>query len=193
MSVYHNLTDDELMPLLKSGDNIAFAEIFERYWDLLYLHCIRMIRDEDDAKDIVQELFTNLWLKAGQITFNTSLSAYLYTSVRNRIINQIEHKRVRTDYIGSLRDFMNGGEVIVNESDRDNELVALIEKEISLLPPKMREIFELSHKEHYSYREIAEKLNISDKTVKKQVSNALKIIRLRLNVSIATLFIILYY
>ncbi|WP_431217566.1 sigma-70 family RNA polymerase sigma factor [Puia sp. P3] len=119
---------------------------------------------------------------------SVSLSSYLYTSVRNRVLNRIEHKRVKDAYLFSIQRFMKEGESIIDEQLRVRELTALIEKEIAALPDKMREVFELSRREELSHKEIAEKLNISDKTVKKQVSNAIKILRNRLKGPLRFLF-----
>lgn len=192
MDIYSKLTDQELAVLLKESDHDAFAEIYNRYWGLLYIHARKILQDEDDVKDVIQELFVSLWNKAGEIEFTTSLSSYLYSAVRNRIFNLIEHQKIKVNYVASIGSFMEQGEATTDALVRYRELAQLIEKEIALLPPKMREIFELSRKEYLSHKEIAERLNISDKTVRKQVNNAIRILRLRLNVSIGLIFILLH-
>ena len=177
MTTYSEVIDVELFALVKQGDELAFAEIYHRYWGVLFLHARQMLRDNEEARDVVQELFTSLWQKAFKLEFDTSLSAYLYKSVRNRIFDHLKHKKVMNDYLCALKDFEVEGELITDEAFREKELAAAIEHEISLLPPKMREVFELSRKQYLSYQQIGEKLGISEHTVKSQVSNALRILR----------------
>jgi len=185
--------DSELFDLLKSGDETAFVEIYERYWTVLFLHARKILRNDSESEDIVQELFSALWLKKETITLNTSLSAYLYSAVRYKVFNAIEHKRIIANYAVSLQQFLKEGELLTEETYREKELAKLIEQEIQALPPKMREVFELSRKQHLSYREIAEKLNITEHTVKSQVSNALKTLKVKLNLSAGIIFLLLHH
>jgi RNA polymerase sigma-70 factor (ECF subfamily) len=102
--------------------------------------------------------------------------------MRYKVFNLIDRKKVRSNYLSSLEDFIKKNEYSSEYLVRERQMEELIEKEIANLPPKMREVFQLSRKANMSYRDIAEKLNISDNTVKKQMSNALKILRSRLGV-----------
>jgi RNA polymerase sigma-70 factor (ECF subfamily) len=181
MGLYHSHTDLELMVLISGDDELAFAEIYQRYKGVLFLHAYRILGSEEEAKDILQDLFAKLWTKRASINLKTTLSAYLYSSVRNRIFDLIAHKKVEEKYISSLAWFIEEGECITDHLMREKELSELIEKEIAMLPPKMREVFLLSRKQNLSHKEIADELNISDKTVKKQVNNALNILREKLD------------
>ncbi|WP_316836336.1 RNA polymerase sigma-70 factor [Pedobacter nutrimenti] len=177
MGRYSKYSDKELADLLKSGDQSAFTEIYNRYWSVMYAHVYKMLRDREEAKDVIQEIFSKLWLKATEIRSNQNLAGFLYVAARNRVLNLMEQHRVRNDYVKSIASFVS--EIDPGAIDRVDEkkITQIIEQEILNLPPKMREIFEMSRKENLSHKEIAEKLNISDQTVKKQVQNALKIIR----------------
>jgi RNA polymerase sigma-70 factor (ECF subfamily) len=187
------LPDHELIDLLKSGEHAAFIEIYERYWTVLYLHARKILRNEAEAEDVVQEIFSSLWLKKEDIVLKSSLSSYLYSAIRYRIFNQIEHKKVISDYLKSLQQFIKEGEFVTEELYREKELAELIEKEIQALPSKMRQIFELSRKQYLSYKEIAEELEISEHTVKSQVSNALRILKLKLGVSAGAILFLLHH
>ncbi|MBB5441267.1 RNA polymerase sigma-70 factor (ECF subfamily) [Pedobacter sp. AK017] len=187
---YSTCSDQELTDLLKSGDRHAFTELYNRYWKLIYAHVYKMLRDEDDAKDIVQEVFGNLWIKASSIKSNINISGLMYTSARNRVFDLIEKNKVRFDYLGELAEFLSDTDSMQIETIDEKRIIEILEREIQNLPPKMRAIFELSRKENLSHREIASKLNISEQTVKKQVHNALKVIKPKLNdagISIAIL------
>jgi len=193
MKVYTERPDTELVLLVKKGSKEAFTELYNRYWTVLFLHARKMLRDDEEAKDVVQELFVHLWNKAKEDTLdlNGTVSAYLYKAVRNKIYNLIAHKRVINDYQQSLISFLEEGELITEELVREKELSLIIEREIQLLPPKMREVFELSRRQHLSYKEIGARLGISDHTVKRQVSNALSILRAKLGVSTGLIFLLL--
>ncbi|WP_460639044.1 RNA polymerase sigma factor [Larkinella harenae] len=187
MTSFQQLSDHELMHLVAEGDKAAFAALYDRYKGVLYLHAYRMLDNGDDANDILQELFTTLWLRRKELVFTGSVSAYLYQSVRNRVLDVIAHQKVTAKYIDSLNQFIETDEYSTDQQVREQELSQLIEQEVARLPAKMREIFELSRINQLSYKEIAEALNISDKTVKKQVNNALRILRQKIDL------IILYF
>jgi len=189
MAFYYSSSDLELAALIANDDDQAFAEIYRRYKGVLFLHAYRMLGDQEEAKDILQELFTTLWLNRKEIKPHTSFSSYLYKALRNRIFDVIAHKKVEQKYISSLAAFIEQGECVTDQQVREKELTVLIEQEVSLLPPKMREVFEMSRNTDLSYKEIAEELHISDKTVKKQVSNALHILRQKLDLVFVLIFI----
>lgn len=191
MQDYSVLSDLELAAFLKQCDPVAFTEVYDRYWSVLYLHARRMLRDDQEAQDIVQELFAEVWRRAPEISFNVKLSSYLYKSIRNRVFDHIEHKKVVDDYQRSLMEFIATDSVSSDELVRERELALIIEQEIAALPTKMREVFELSRKQHLSYREIGDQLGISEHTVKRQVSNALGILRTKLGVSSIIIFMLL--
>ena len=190
MISYTELSDGELANLLQRGDRVAFTEIYNRYKYLLYLHAYKRLRDADEAEDLIHDLFAVLWNNRESFILKTHLSGYLYTAVRNRIFKLLAHKDVESVYISS---FLEAGEKAVNITDhlvRENQMNLLIEKEIAALPLKMREIFEMSRKQHLSHKEIADELQISEQTVSKQVTNALKILRTKLGMFTFLVFLL---
>ncbi len=182
MRPYKSYSDSELLDFLKSEDRDAFAEIHNRYWEVMYMHALKMLGEEDDAKDVIQELFATLWIKGKDIVLKASLSAYLYVSVRNRIITIIHQKNVHQKYLSSLSLYAEETRNTTLEEISEKEVLKVIENGIQNLPRKMRNIFELSRNHNLTHKEIASQLEISDKTVKKQIGYAIKIIRLRLDV-----------
>jgi len=179
---YSQLTDPELVVLLNKGDRLAFAQIYDRYKFILHAHAVNKLRDREEARDIIQEVFTYLWSKHEVINISGNLSGYLYGSVRHAILNKITRQQVQEKYLDSLKAFSTQDNVLTDHRIRENQLREHIEKEIGMLPPKMREVFELSRKEHLNHREIAWKLEISEQTVSKQITNALRILKLKLGV-----------
>jgi RNA polymerase sigma-70 factor (family 1) len=190
MGMYIDYSDTVLTGLLKSGDRLAYTEIYDRYISSMLEHAYNKCRSKEEAEDAVQEVFTMLWTRRDALNEDQNLAGFLYTSTRNVIINQINRKGIHARYITSIKDFESSGQIITDHRIRENQMRAIIEKEIAALPPKMREVFELSRKAHLSHKEIAEKLDISEQTVSKQVTNALKILRVKLGIFAYLLFII---
>lgn len=191
MNNYSSHNDRQLLILIQSGDDSAFAELYERYWELIFRHILKMLGDKDDTKDLTQEIFTSLWIKSADIYPDTNIAGYLYVSARNKVINMIRHNKVKKDYLSSLSCFVLESDPSIFEQLNEKELLSAVEKEIQNLPDKMREVFELSRKKYLSHKEIALELHISDKTVKKQISNAIKILRFRLTSLLFIAYIIL--
>lgn len=190
MTNYTSYADSKLMNLLRAGDRVAYAEIYERYVFILLNHAYNKTRSREEAKDIVQEVFTTLWVKRESLEVS-NLAGYLFTSIRNIFLNQIAHQAVQDKYLQSMELFAANSE-IPDHLIRERQLTAIIEREIAALPPKMREVFELSRKEHLSHKEIAERLGISEQTVSKQVTNALRILRPKLG-SLAWALLLIHF
>src|SRR5690606_28396009 len=99
-----------------------------------------------------------------------------------KIFDLLDKNKVRADYMDQLSDFMDEGAYTIDHVLIEKELAEQIEKEVSFLPPKMREVFELSRKEYLTHKEIAIRLSLSDQTVKKQIHKALKILKPKLRI-----------
>lgn len=189
MKLYHAYNDFDLAELLSAGDEKAFAEIFNRYNQKLFIYAFNRLHNEEEAKDVVQDIFVNLWNKRSGYALNTTLTGYLYTSVRNKAFDLFAHKKIESKYVDSLQHFISLENSSTDYLVREKEISGLVEREIMALPVKMREVFELSRKEHLSHKQIAEKLNLSEHTVSKQIKKALKILRVRLGLVIYLLVI----
>jgi RNA polymerase sigma-70 factor (ECF subfamily) len=181
---YSALSDSEIFALMKNSDHSAYTEIYRRYFQLIFRHAFRKLRDEDVARDVVQDVFTGLWLKRSSCAVEANLAGYLYTAVRNRIFNFWAHESVVSTYWQSFpenADIDSYVEVAADYKIREQQLAEYIERQIQELPAKMREVFELSRKEYLSHREIAERLDTTEGNVSKHVSNARKILRAKLS------------
>lgn len=179
MKTYSAYSDEYLFSLSQNGDNAAFDVLYERFFSLLYVHALRKLQDSQEAKDLVQDTFTVLYQKKETLGEIANFSGYLYVLLKNKILNFLEKKKVRTNYLESV-DSHQAHSSIENYVF-EKELRAQIEEGINLLPEKMRLVFEMSRFDHLTHKEIGEQLNISDKTVKRQIVNALKIIRSKIN------------
>ncbi|SMD13250.1 RNA polymerase sigma-70 factor [Pedobacter nyackensis] len=177
----NRLTDQQLMELILQDDREAFDQIYSRYWKKLFVYAGKVVRDEDEAQDIVQEVFVSLWQRRQLLININSLSSYLHGAIRFRGLGYIRANLYRHNYLSSIHCFFEEGSDLLNEHIDMKELDGVIHSEIAKLPPKMREIFILSRIEQMSHKEIAERLNISDKTVKKQINRSLNLFRLVLD------------
>ena len=173
-------TDAELADFLKLGNQHAYIEIYDRYKGLLQQHAYRKLGNMAEVEDVLQELFIHLWDKRERLTLTSSLSGYLFTAVRNRIFNLYYKKQRETAYLDSLQDFIDSEEPTTDLIMREKEFSMIIEKEISALPPRMKEVFLLSRNEGLTHKQIAERLGTSEQTVSTQIRNSLKILRARL-------------
>lgn len=170
-------SDQELSISLGAGSRTAFAEIYERYWSLLLSHAIKMLKDEEKAQDAVQDVFQMLWEKSPTLNIHTSLSSFLYTSLRYRILDKLKRDKIEDRFLNTLQTEIESGVSSTDDAMAEKEFARKIEEGLNMLPPKMRTVFELSRMNDYSYREISKELNLSENTVKKQISNSLKILR----------------
>ncbi|MEE1944198.1 RNA polymerase sigma-70 factor [Pedobacter sp. KR3-3] len=174
---YASNPDQALVELLIKGDALAYTAIYNRYFDVLYLHARKRLGDNEEAQDLLQDLFAALWNKRAELQLKSNLKAYLYVAVRNKVLDVISHKQVADKYINSLQRFIDEGYAGADHLIRERQLKELIEKGIAGLSPRMREIFELSRNHCLTYRQIAEQLGISEQNVKTQIKLALKKLR----------------
>lgn len=190
MSAYSKFNDTELIALLKGGNREAFAVIFDKYNSLLFAHVYKKLRDREEAKDIVQEVFTALWAKRDQLNPQASLGGYLMLAVKHKTLDLIGHKSVESRYFDSLAAFASHAAGATDHRLRERQLQDLINREIAALPPKMQAIFLMSRTEQLSHKEIAQQLNISEETVTTQIKRALKVLRVKLGL---VLYLVMFF
>lgn len=171
------VSDTDLLDLINSGDEPALSELYSRYWESVFLYVARVLRDPDEATDIVQETFIAIWQKRGTSPEIRSLKAYLLSIARYKALRVITLTRSQERYKESLLQFFNDYSDSPEAVFIASEMETVLRKHIDQLPGRMREIFILNRYEHLSYAEIAQRLDISDKTVKKQIHNALRYLR----------------
>lgn len=183
--------EQQLFEKLKTGDKQAFEKLFRMYYAPLCLYASRLLEDDDFAEETVQSFFVKFWEKREQIQIETSLKNYFFRSVKNLCLNRIKHEKIKQQHVKSVlaeTDVTDFGDYFP-----EVDLKKDIEESIASLPEKRREIFRLSREEGLKYREIAEKLNISIKTVEAQMSLAIKHLKDKLKDYISILLIILYF
>ena len=164
------------MKLLNS-ENFEF--FFKQYYSWLCNISYSILKDYDAAEDVVQEFFTSLWKNKDSLSIHSDIKYYLARSVKNRSLNYLRDKK-HFEQIDTLDIEFKLGYNGIEKDMEYYELLHLVEKVISDLPKKCREVFILSRYEKKSYKEISNYLNISEKTVENQISKALKVLREKL-------------
>lgn len=189
--VYQNLSEELLLARCGNDDAAAFREIYHRYKEFVYAVVAARLDDKDDAKDIVQDIFTNLWASRGELPNLKDLKPYLYVLGRNQVISAYRRKNVRIKGEAYLVQQFTESERSAEDHRLAKELNNTIDHIILQLPETMRHCYTLSKKEGKRNGEIAGILNISEKTVRNNVSEALKRLKLRLHDSHPELMILL--
>ena len=174
-------SDDKLIELIKQGDTGAFKTLFDSVYPQLYIYCRRFIPDPEEAKDILQNVF--LRFKREDIDIHTSLNAYLYRSIQNECLNYLRSIKsievCQSETISLLlRDEVEDDDPhsILSVTEIEN----IMENTIEGLPAQCKSIFKLSRINGLKNQEIADKLNISVRTVETQIYRALKTLKSRL-------------
>jgi len=182
MAAYTKFTDEQLVILLKKDDPQAFTEIYSRYAESLAGFAASKLYSLDDARDILHDIFVKLWENREELHITSNLQSYLFTVIRHRIIDKIRKNITREEY-AAVRQSLNAVyQDSIEKGLEARELQQTIEKSLDQLPPRVKEIYKLSREQELSNREIAEKLNLSEQTVKNQLSAALKHLRKTLTV-----------
>lgn len=163
---------------IRNGDTKAFETLFKSDYTKLTLFANRFLNDIPASEEIVSEVFTFLWEKRTTLVFTSSIHSYLYKMVQNKCLNYLRHKKTENEYVNYLiknnllEEYTNNWNAYI---EKDLEYQA--RKALEVLPEKCREIFKLSRFEHLRNKEIAQRLNLSEKTVERQITIALKKLR----------------
>jgi RNA polymerase sigma-70 factor (family 1) len=170
-------SDEALVEMLRADHAWALKEIFTRYHVRLFRRAAGVLRDDDQAKDLVQDVFIDLWNRR-QTSDIRILSHYLFRAIKFQVLKQLRNGKIHDHHLKLAQkvQFANQTEEMLNFEQLEMQL----QKAIELLPSRCREVFFLSRYQSLSHKEISAQLNISPKTVEAQISKALSILRSRL-------------
>jgi RNA polymerase sigma-70 factor, ECF subfamily len=174
------LNDPLLIDRLQKRDEAAFEQVFKANYKSLHAYAFTMLKDDAAAEEMVQNVFFKLWERTENLTISGPVEAYLYRAVHNEALNYIKHLKIRKEHQLYVSHRMKGENEGAAKKLRAKELEARLSEALNDLPEQCRTIFQLSRFEELRYREIAERLNISVKTVENQMGKALRILRTKL-------------
>lgn len=162
---------------IRAGDRVAFEQLFRSWYGKLADYAVRITGSPDAAEDVVQTVFVSLWNRRDALPDATALPAYMRRAVRNRALNHLRDSR-SSEQLSRLTDAELAIPPLGYVDVETSELAEMLEEAMSELSPRNREIFELSRVHELTYREIAETLGISIKTVETLMGRALRALRL---------------
>ncbi|HEU4552906.1 MAG TPA: sigma-70 family RNA polymerase sigma factor [Chitinophaga sp.] len=173
------LSDGELLNAIREDDAAAFEMLYDRYWKALYQKACQRV-NQDEAKDMVQEVMITLWKRRSHVTVKGGeIGAYLFTAIKYRVISHYAFSEAEIKQTAFF-DILDQVQEAHPNSLETKELKQLIDNAVSQLPARMQQIFRMSREDDYSIAEIARQLNLSEQTVKNQLTEALKRLRIAL-------------
>lgn len=181
MVKYGDLSDIELIALLGQDDQTAFTQIYNTYWDKLFYIAAKKLEDQVEAEEAVQDIFLKLWSNRNKFQLKENLEGYLVSAVHYQVINR-RQKAIRRAIIQQKIGAASDEEFKLSQTDDLSieyfqELQAKLDKVVLSLPAKCQLVFKMSRSEEYTNKMIAAELQISEKTVEKHVTHALKVLR----------------
>lgn len=168
----------DLLDLIELNDKNAFTDFYSDNFQKLILVAEKYVKDVHVAEEIVQDMFLKIWEDKERLVTVNSVKSYLYRSVVNTSLNYINRQKSIEKHHAKIAEHLTDDDIDL--IDEQNELIVLLYKEIELLPEKCQVVFKLSRLDGMKYKDIAVKLNISEKTVENHMSNALRILRVRI-------------
>lgn len=176
-------SDSTAITLIKQGSQKAFERLFKDHFKSLHAYAYTFLKDDEQAEEVVQNVFCRVWEKRDQLKTDGSIKAYLYRAVHNESLNYLKHQQVRSNfgvYYAVEMEQNTGGDEPASKKLMAAELQSHIEKAMSELPEQCRLIFQLSRFEQLKYQQIADQLGLSIKTIENQMGKALRVMRQKL-------------
>lgn len=170
------INESKLLERLSKNDASAYKLLFNTYYNWLCNYIYSLCNDPILAEDLAQETMIKFWEKRKKITVKTSLKNYLFRTCHNEFLQHIRKKKIKVDFLDQVRwDVLTA----VYEEDKtpESNRIEILNKLIDQLPPRCKEVFILNKMERRKYKEIANDLGISIKTVENHMSKALSFLR----------------
>lgn len=187
------MEENDLFLRMKQGDKDAFSFLFRKYYPSLCSFATSIIHNVTESEEIVQEMFFLFWERREKIEISFSVKAYLFKSVHNSCLNYIKHKKVRNIYTETILREHTEKDIHFNQFDDADSLKVLIQIAVERLPEKRRQIFKMVKHEQMRYKEVAESLNLSVKTVENQMGKAMAFLRNELREYLPILFFLILF
>jgi len=172
--------DEQMASLLSKRDEAAFEQVFKTHYKKLHAYAFSILKDEDEAEEMVQQVFFKLWERSEHLSFSGPLAAYLYRAVHNESLNFLKHQKVKAGHqlhvAYSMKNKSETGQGKMMRKELENKF----REALNELPEQCRTVFQLSRFEDMKYKDIADKLDISVKTVENHMGKALKLLRTKL-------------
>jgi RNA polymerase sigma-70 factor (ECF subfamily) len=174
------LDDGILLQQIRNGSAAAFNTLCERYWKKVYLSAFKRLKDHDQAEDITQDIFANLWLKKEQLSIG-NIGGYLHIAVRNRVLNLFEKEKKYIPFEHLLYETVNPADDQADAVALRNEFLKAYNALVDAMPAQRKTIFQYYYDQGFSTDEIALQLAVSRKTVQNQLGRAVSFLKANLS------------
>lgn len=172
-----------LINRLRNGDESALTELYNKFWQSLFVSSYNVLKDKELCEDIIQDIFMNIWHNREKLEINISLKGYMYACARYQVFNQFKKNKDKI-HVELFEDLDKRFQHSTPETQlMHEELLEQINSIVEALPEKCQLVYKLSREEQLSHKEIAERLDISTKTVENHITKALHVIRLSMGTS----------
>jgi RNA polymerase sigma-70 factor (ECF subfamily) len=187
-----SMIETESISMLQKGDLRAFDRLYHFYSPKLYRFAFSLLKNNEDAEGIVQEVFLILWKKRTEIDSTKSFKSYLFTISHNLIIDQLRKRLKEKEYQAYLERYFNSSTLTPEQATDYSIIKSQVDRAVEELPKKRKQIYRLSRENGLSHKEISKQLNISHKTVENQITLSLKHVRGRLGTEIPAVILYLF-
>ncbi len=185
--------NEAVTALLAKRDAATFEQVFKEHFKRLHAYAFTILQDSEAAEEMVQQVFFRLWERNERLNIGSSITAYLYRAVHNESLNHLKHQKVKAAHQLQVAYRMKNEVEPSGKKIQLKELKQQLQTALNALPEQCRLIFQLSRFEELKYREIADRLGISVKTVENQMGKALRLLRVSLADFLTILFVFFHF
>jgi RNA polymerase sigma-70 factor (family 1) len=191
MKVYHSYDNNTLLDLLSKSDELAFAEIYDRFWQKLFAIAYNRLKEIPASEDIVHDIFASLWANREKSGIE-SLENYLATATKYIVLAKIKRKHRERIYTNATQQQLLAPDLSIETSLHYKRILELVKNEVENLPEKCKLIFKYSRNDGMPIRQIAQELSLSPKTVENQINKALKHLKLATKIYFSLFLFLLF-
>jgi RNA polymerase sigma-70 factor (family 1) len=184
------MNDKELLGLLSQGDEKAFKQLYDRYWQKMYAYALRLLNDTEQSEDLLQDVFISLWERKRSLDID-NLSAYLFSSVRYAAYNQLKQRNSR-DTLMIIHEVDMPQVEAADHILLSTELQTAYEQLLENMPAQRKRIFKMRYEEDLTTRSIAEHLQIAQKTVQNHLFISYQQIRSLISTTLVLILALLF-
>ncbi len=170
--------DHRLLAKIKESDKESFNVLYEKYWQFVYQFSFNLSKDNNEAEDLAQNVFVEIWQNRGKLDIKISVRSYLVSIVKHRLLDKIRRDRLFDKYAKEIVKTLSCTEDLTPEKKLINsESIGILTDSLTLLPERCRQVVYMNKFQQYSVSEISSELQLSQQTIKNQLSTALKMLR----------------